>query len=86
MKIKFQKFEPTSTFLKLFGAGRDKAASDATANEETDAVYEYYYKRGDTYYFRNSAGNKFSIDYNASQKELLRGNKYKIEDISNRKG
>lgn len=80
MKIKFKKFEPTGTFAKLFGLDRDKSAG---AEEGAD-VYEYYYKRGNTYYFRNSEGDKFSVDYKEPQQELVKGNKYKIDTINNR--
>ena len=82
MKIKFRKFEPTGTFIKLFGLNRDKPDSSSSGVEDDD-VYEYYYKRGNTYYFRNSKGDKFSIDYENPQDELVRGNKYKIDTTGN---
>jgi len=82
MKIRFQKFEPTGTFIKLFGLKHD--ASGSGKGNETDAVYEYYYKRGNTYYFRNSAGEKITVDYDEPQQELVRGNKYTIDAINNR--
>lgn len=81
MKIRFKKLEPTGSFVKLFGRARDKQNTPA---EETDDVYEYYYKRGNTCYFRNSAGDKRTMAYNESLGELIRGNKYKIDSISNR--
>ncbi|HUQ96741.1 MAG TPA: hypothetical protein VM010_03680 [Chitinophagaceae bacterium] len=81
-KIRFKKLEPTGTFAKLFGLHRDKQDPDV-APEETDDVYEYYYKRGNTCYFRNSAGDKRTIEYNETHKELVRGNKYNIDAISN---
>jgi hypothetical protein len=84
MKIKFKKFEATSTFLKLFGADRNKPGTDASKPMETDDAYEYYYKRGNTYYFRNSEGDKFTINYEEPQKELIRGNKYKMDALDNR--
>lgn len=84
MKIKFKKFEATNTFIKLFRAGRGKSDTHTPEVEETDDAYEYYYKRGNTYYFRNSAGDKFSIDYTEPQKELTRGSKYKMDAINNR--
>lgn len=82
MKIRFKKLEATKTFLKLFGAGRDKPDSDAPETGETDDAYEYYYKRGNTYYFRDAKGNKLSIDYKEPQKELIRGNTYTMDTIN----
>lgn len=82
MKIKFKKFEPTSTFLKLFGVNQGKTDSNVQHERETDAQYEYYYKRGNTYYFRNSEGDKVSIDYTEPQQELVRGNRYQIDAIN----
>jgi hypothetical protein len=84
MKIKFKKFEPTSTFMKLFGAHQDKPDAGSNDHEQSGDSYEYYYKRGNTYYFRNSEGNKFSIDYHEPQSELIRGNRYKMDTINNR--
>lgn len=86
MKIKFKKFEPTSTFIKLFGGNRHKSgkdSSDAGELDESDDVYEYYYKRGNMYYFRNNEGNKLTIDYHEPQPTLIRGHKYKIDAINN---
>jgi len=83
MKIKFKKFEATSTFIKLFGADRDKSDTHASKPGETNDTYEYYYKRGNTYYFRDSDGNKFTIHYNEPQQDLIRGNKYKLDTINN---
>jgi hypothetical protein len=83
MKIRFKKFEPTSTFIKLFGTHRDKPDTGSNDNETSDGGYEYYYKRGNTYYFRNSEGEKFSIDYHEPQNELIRGNRYKMDAINN---
>ena len=83
MKIKFKKLEATSTLIKLFGLGRDKEDGNNPAMDEPDDAYEYYYKRGDTYYFRNSEGNKFSIEYKELQTELIKGNKYTMEVINN---
>lgn len=83
MKIKFQRFEATGSFVKLFGLNRNKSESDAPKAGEADDAYEYYYKRGNTYYFRNSEGNKISINYNEPQKDLIKGNKYKMDAINN---
>lgn len=83
MKIKFKRLETTSAFVKLFGLNRAKSDSDSAKAGETDDAYEYYYKRGHTYYFRNSDGNKIAIDYNEPQQELVRGNKYKMDAINN---
>jgi hypothetical protein len=83
MKIKFRKLEATSTFMKLFGVDRNKSHSDTPKAEDTEDGYEYYYKRGNTYYFRNNDGDKFSIDYKEPQKELVRGNRYKMDAINN---
>lgn len=83
MKIKFQRFEATSSFVKLFGLNRNKSESDSAKAGETDDTYEYYYKRGNTYYFRNSEGNKISINYKEPQKDLIKGNKYKMDAINN---
>jgi hypothetical protein len=82
MKIKFRKLEATKTFIKLFGAGKDKLGSDAPETRETDDAYEYYYKRGNTYYFRDGKGNKLAIDYKKPQKELIRGNTYTMDTIN----
>lgn len=84
-KIRFKKLEPTGTFVKLFGLARDKQ-DNAAAPEETDDVYEYYYKRGNTCYFRNSAGDKRTMEYNESHGKLIRGNTYKIDAISKPNG
>ena len=84
MKIKFKKFEPTRTFLKLFGGNREKTGSNVERERQADAGYEYYYKRGNTYYFRNNEGEKISIDYTEPQQELVRGNRYDIDAISYR--
>ncbi len=83
MKIKFRKLETTGTFLKLFGVNRDKPDADAPQTGNADDAYEYYYKRGNTYYFRNGAGDKITIDYKEPQKELIRGNRYKMDAIGN---
>jgi len=82
MKIKFRKFEPTSTFIKLFGVNRDKSDTDTPKTGEAADTYEYYYKRGNTYYFRNSEGDKVSIDYHEPQRELIRGNRYRMDSIN----
>ena len=82
MKIRFKKLAATSTFIKLFGADGNKPDTSASKTDETDEVYEYYYKRGNTYYFRNDQGNKISINYNEPQPELIKGNKYKMDAIS----
>ena len=81
MKIKFKKFEPTSTFIKLFGAHRDTPDASTHRTGATDEAYEYYYKRGTTYYFRNGEGDKISIDYPEPQQEFIRGNRYRMDDI-----
>jgi hypothetical protein len=83
MKIKFKKLEATNTLVKLFGLNRNKETGNAPENEESGDAYEYYYKRGDTYYFRNSEGDKFSIAYKEPQTELVKGNKYTMEVINN---
>jgi len=84
MKIKFVKYKATSTFIKLFRGDRNKVDTKQSKVGEIDEAYEYYYKRGNTYYFRNRDGNKFSIDYDMPQKELIRGNTYKVDAINNR--
>lgn len=83
MKIKFQRFGATSSFIKLFGLHRDTSESDSTKAGEADDAYEYYYKRGNIYYFRNSEGAKISIAYDEPQKDLIKGNKYKMDTINN---
>ena len=82
MKIKFKKLEATPTFIKLFGIHREKSGDESVAHEDKDSSYEYYYKRGHTYYFRNSDGNKLTIDYKDAPKELIRGNTYKLDAIN----
>lgn len=83
MRIKFKKFKPTNIFLKLFGANRDSSHFGTDLEGETNASYEYYYKRGNTYYFRNNEGSKVTIDYREPQRELIRGNRYQIDDLNN---
>lgn len=86
MKVRFKKLEATSTFIKLFGLRQGQPDSDAPKAEETDDVYEYYYKRGNTYYFRNNTGQKITINYKEPQHELIRGNKYTMDAINNTAG
>jgi hypothetical protein len=83
MKIKFKKFKATDAFVKLFGASKNKPDTNAS---EKDEGYEYYYRRNNTYYFRNDAGNKFTIDYDGPQTELVRGQKYNMENIQHLSG
>ena len=83
MKIKFKKFTATNTFIKLFGIDKDKLSTNSSKSDETDDTYEYYYKRNNTYYFRNKKGNKISIDYNEPQTHLLKGNMYHLDAINN---
>jgi hypothetical protein len=82
MKIKFKKLQATQTFARLFGKKGSETTTpgDGAANEE----YEYYHRRGNTYYFRNNGGEKFSVDYNEPQTELVRGSRYKMDAINNR--
>jgi hypothetical protein len=82
MKIRFRKLEATTAFIKLFGVDRHKPDAESAETGETVDAYEYYYKRGTTYYFRNNEGEKFSIDYKEPQNELIKGNKYKIDAIN----
>ena len=82
MKIRFRKLEATTAFIKLFGADPHKSDTESAETRETDDAYEYYYKRGNTYYFRNNEGEKFSIDYKEPQTELIKGNKYRMDAIN----
>jgi hypothetical protein len=83
MKIKFKKFEATNTFIKLFGIDRHNPDPNISKLEETSDTYEYYYKRGNTYYFRNKEGNKIAIDYKEPQSDLIKGNSYNLNTINN---
>ena len=41
-------------------------------------MYEYYYRRGTTYYFRNILGEKIVISLSEEIDDLERGKEYKI--------
>ena len=82
MKIRFKKLEATTAFIKLFGVNRHTSDAEPAETRETDDAFEYYYKRGNTYYFRNNAGEKFSIEYKEPQKEFVKGNRYKMDAIN----
>ena len=69
--------------MKLFGAHRDTPDTGSNENNQSEGGYEYYYKRGNTYYFRNNEGDKISIDYQEPQNELIRGNRYNMDAIHN---
>jgi hypothetical protein len=81
MKIKFKKFKATQTFAKLFGKKAPEENIPETGGDTEE--YEYYHRRGNTYYFRSNGGDKLSIDYNEPQKELVRGGRYKMDAIRN---
>lgn len=82
MKIKFKKLEANRTFRKLFGLDQAQPDQEPLTREDQGDAYEYYYKRGNTYYFRNGAGEKITVDYSEPQTELVRGHRYKMEEIN----
>lgn len=73
MKVRFKKFEPTVAFKKLFGRAADSNQKSA------DAGLEYYYKRGNTYYFRAEDGHRISVNYQEPQSGFVRGQRYHID-------